>query len=170
MAVVAIRSAALGDLPRITEIYNHYVIDTPITFDLERQTPEQMTKWFAGHNAGGRYRMFVAEEEGVVIGFAGTGRFRDKAAYDTSVEATIYCADGTAGRGIGSMLYRALFDAIKNEDIHRIVAGITLPNDASLALHRKFGFTEVGVYREVGRKLGRYWDAMWMDRPLRQSD
>ncbi|HVN64852.1 MAG TPA: GNAT family N-acetyltransferase [Candidatus Binataceae bacterium] len=167
---VTIRPAVNGDLPRIVEIYNSYVTDTPITFDVEPRTPEQMTKWFEGHNVGRRYRMFVAEENGQIIGFAGTGRFHDRPAYDTSVETTIYCARGIGRRGIGSMLYRALFDAIKDEDIHRIIAGITLPNDASLALHRKFGFTEVGVYREVGRKLGRYWDVMWMDRPLRLND
>jgi len=65
------------------------------------------------------------------------------------------------------MLYRVLFDALKNEDIHRLLAEITIPNDASIELHLKFGFTEVGVFSECGRKLDRYWDVVWMQRPLR---
>jgi len=131
------------------------------------QTIEQRSKWFEEHTEGGRYRLFVAAEAGQVIGFAGTGRFRDRAAYDTSVETTIYCAPEGVGKGAGSMLYQTLFDAIQNEDIHRILAGITIPNDASVALHRKFGFRQVGVFTETGRKFDRYWDVMWAERPLR---
>jgi len=70
------------------------------------------------------------------------------------------------GRGIGTILYKVLFDALRNEDIHRIMAGITLPNDASVKIHRRFGFTEVGVFSECGRKFDRYWDVVWMQRPL----
>jgi len=111
--------------------------------------------------------MLVAVEAGVVVGYAGTARFRAKAAYDTTVEATIYCAHDATGRGIGTKLYAALFDAIANEDINRIVAGITLPNDVSIALHERLGFRRVGIYSEVGRKFGRYWDVIWLERPLR---
>ena len=64
-------------------------------------------------------------------------------------------------------MYRVLIDALKDEDIRRVLAGITLPNDASVALHRRFGFTEVGVFTECGRKFGKYWDVVWMERPLR---
>ncbi len=64
-------------------------------------------------------------------------------------------------------MYRVLIDALKDEDINRVLAGITLPNDASVALHRRFGFTEVGVFTECGRKFGKYWDVVWMERPLR---
>lgn len=167
MAEITIRPAARGDLPRLTEIYNYYVINTPITFDLEPFTPSQRSRWFNGHTGAGRYRLFVAEDAGRIVGYAGSNRFRAKAAYDTSVETTIYCANDATGRGIGTMTYRTLFDALQGEDIHRLLAGITLPNDASLALHRRFGFTEAGVFHENGRKLGRYWDVMWMERPLR---
>jgi phosphinothricin acetyltransferase len=111
--------------------------------------------------------LFVAEDAGRVVGWAGTGPFRDRAAYDTSTETTIYCAQDATGRGIGATLYRVLFDALKNEDINRLLAGITIPNEASIALHRKFGFTEVGVFTECGRKFGKFWDVVWMERPLR---
>jgi phosphinothricin acetyltransferase len=167
MAEVRIRLVTRDDLPRLTEIYNYYVVNTPITFDLVQVTVESHARWFAEHTAGKRHQMFVAEDAGVVVGWAGTGPFRDRAAYDTSAETSIYCARDATGRGIGAMLYRALFEALKNEDINRILAGITLPNDASVKLHRKFGFTEVGVFTECGRKFDRYWDVVWMERPLR---
>jgi phosphinothricin acetyltransferase len=166
---VNVRPAMRADLPRLTEIYNHYVINTPITFDLKPVTAEQRVRWFEEHAGGARHQLFVAEIAGTVVGWAGTGSFRDRAAYDTSVETTIYCAPETTGRGIGATMYRVLFDALKNEDIHRLLAGITLPNDASVKLHRRFGFTEVGVFTECGRKFDRYWDVVWMERPLRLS-
>jgi phosphinothricin acetyltransferase len=166
MGPILIREASRADLPAITEIYNHYVINTPITFDIEPFTPEQREAWYDEHCDGRRYRLLVAEQNGHVLGYAGTGRFRDKRAYDTSVEATIYCASGATGRGIGNLLYAALFEAIANEDIHRILGGITLPNDASLALHRRFGFRQVAVFTQNGRKFGQYWDVAWVERPL----
>ncbi len=169
MADVKIRPAVREDLARIVEIYNYYVINTPITFDLEPLKVEQRVKWFEEHAGTKRHRLFVAEDAGRIIGYAGTGQFRDKAAYDTSVETTIYCAHDALRRGIGSMLYRKLFAALRNEDIHRILAGITLPNEASVEMHRGFGFTEAGVFIENGRKFDRYWDVVWMQRPLRLS-
>ncbi len=167
MAEIKIRPAVRDDLPRLTEIYNYYVVNTPITFDLVPVTVESHARWFAEHTAGKRHRLFVAEEAGQVVGWAGTGPFGDRAAYDTSAETSIYCAHDATGRGIGAMLYRALFDALKNEDINRLLAGITIPNEASLKLHRKFGFTEVGVFTECGRKFDRFWDVVWMERPRR---
>ena len=155
------------DLPAITDIYNYYVVHTPITFDIEPFTPEQRAGWFDDHCDGRRSRLLVAEEDGQIVGYAGTGRFRAKQAYDTSVEATIYCAPGSTGRGTGTLLYRALFEAIAHEDINRILGGITLPNEPSLALHRRFGFKQVGVFTENGRKFGEYWDVAWVERGLR---
>ncbi len=104
-----------------------------------------------------------------MISYASTGRFRVKPAYDTTVESSIYCAPEAVGRGIGTKLYVALFEVLADQDINRIVAGVTLPNDASVALHRRFGFQPVGTYTEVGRKFGRYWDVMWLERPLKIS-
>jgi phosphinothricin acetyltransferase len=167
MNTIQVREALPEDLPQLTDLYNYYVIHTPITFDLEPFTPEQRIPWFEEHRDGRRYRMLVAQESGQIVGYAGTGRFRDRRAYDTSVEATIYCAPGVTGRGIGSLLYGRLFEAIKNEDINRILGGITLPNDASVALHHRFGFRQVGVFTRNGRKFGQYWDVAWFERPLR---
>lgn len=168
MESTTVRRASRSDLAQIVEIYNHYVRETPITFDLESFTEAARGPWFAEHTASARHQLFVAEQAGRVIGYAGSGKFRDKAAYDTSAETTIYCAPDALGRGVGTMLYRALFDSLAaaRADLHRLLAGITLPNDASMALHRKFGFTDVGVFRENGRKFGRFWDVLWMERPL----
>ena len=167
MSKIRVREASRSDLSAITEIYNYYVIHTPITFDTTPFTPEQRATWFDDHCDGRRYRLLVAEENDKIVGYAGTGRFRAKPAYDTSVEATIYCASGSTRRGVGTLLYGALFEGIAHEDINRILGGITLPNDASLALHRRFGFKQAGVFSENGRKFGLYWDVAWVERALR---
>jgi phosphinothricin acetyltransferase len=162
---ISIRAAVRGDVPRLTEIYNHYVVHTPVTFDVEPYTIEKREAWFHQFAATGRHRIFVAEESGAVLGYACTMRFRPKAAYETTVEMSIYCATEATGKGIGSRLYTALFEALRDEDIHRYVAGYTLPNPVSAALHERFGFKRVGVFTENGRKFGRYWDVAWNERP-----
>lgn len=167
MPDILIRPAGSSDLPRIVEIYNHYVIHTPVTFDVEPYTAETRLPWFQQFAETGRHRLLVAEEAGLVLGYAGTTRFRPKAAYNTTVETTIYCAPDSTQKGLGRRLYSALFVAIADEDVRLIVAGFTLPNPASQALHERLGFRHVGVFKEVGRKFGRYWDVAWMERPLR---
>jgi phosphinothricin acetyltransferase len=169
MAHTLVRPAEGSDLARLTEIYNHYVVSSPVTFDLEPLTVQQRLVWFRAHSNIGRHRLLVADEEGLLVGYATTSQFRDRAAYNTTVEASVYCAPDAVGRGIGSALYHALFTAIALEEINRIVAGITLPNPASIALHRSFGFVEVGVFTQAGRKFNRYWDVAWYERPLSQS-
>jgi phosphinothricin acetyltransferase len=161
-----IRAARASDLPELTEIYNHYVVHTPATFDLERYTVEGRRPWFEQFGASGRHRLLVSEREGAVTGYAASHQFRAKAAYDTTVETTIYLHADACGEGTGTALYSALFDAIAGEDLHMAVAGITLPNAASVALHERFGFTRVGVLRGVGRKFGQYWDVAWYEKPL----
>jgi phosphinothricin acetyltransferase len=163
-----IRPASKFDLPRLTEIYNYYVLHTPVTFDIEAQTVEQRAVWFAQFSETGRYRLLVAEENELVLGYAGTTRFRARPAYDTTVEATIYCAPEAVGRGVGSQLYAALFTALAEEEIHRVVAGYVPPNPESAALHERFGFKPVGVFTENGYKLGRYWDVCWFERGLKE--
>jgi phosphinothricin acetyltransferase len=166
MARTIIRPGNHADLATLTSIYNHYVVTSAITFDLAPVTIEQRLAWFHEHANSGRHRLLVADEAGQVMGYASSSRFRDRAAYDTTVEASIYCAPEAIGRGIGTALYRALFEVIVKEDINRIVAGITLPNPASVALHQSFGFVQVGIFSQVGRKFDRYWDVAWFERPL----
>ncbi len=164
MSEATIRIAERKDLPRLTEIYNHYVIHTPATFDIEPYTVERRENWFEQFGPHGRYRLLVAEIDGKVTGYAGTTRWRPKAAYETTVETTVYCAPEAVGKGIGSKLYRALFESLRGEDVHRYVAGYTLPNAGSAKLHHQLGFKAVGVFTQVGRKFGKYWDVCWMER------
>lgn len=166
MADLTIRAASREDLPALTAIYNHYIVNTAITFDIEPYGVEQRVPWFEQFAGSGRYRLFVALEAGTLVGYAGSGPFRPKRAYETSVETTIYCAPHATGRGIGTRLYTVLFDALKGEDVHRALGGITQPNEASMALHRRFGFIEVAYFTENGRKLGRYWDVAWLEKHL----
>ncbi len=167
MAETILRPALAADLPRLTEIYNHYVVHTPVTFDAEPYTVEKRRAWFEQFAPTGRHRLWVAEQEGVVLGYAGTTRFRLKAGYNTTVETTIYCSTEAVGLGLGAKLYTALFDSLCNEDIHRIVAGYALPNPGSARLHERFGFRLVGVFNANGIKFGKYWDVAWTERPLR---
>ena len=163
---VSIRPAVSSDLAAITAIYNHYVVHTAITFDLEPFPAEARRSWLAQFMATGRHRLLVAEEDGGIAGYAGSHQFRAKAAYDTTIETTVYCAPDAVGRGIGRRLYTALFEALRAEDLHLAIAGITLPNDASIVLHERFGFAPTGVMHGVGRKFGRYWDVAWYEKRL----
>jgi phosphinothricin acetyltransferase len=162
-----VRPARREDLQALTDIYNHYVVHTPITFDLTPLTVDERRAWFDAHADNGRHRLLVATEGEEIVGYASTSRFRLKAAYETTVEASVYCRVTATRRGVGGALYRALFDAIAGEDIHRIVAGVTLPNPGSLALHERLGFQRVGTFSANGRKFGQFWDVAWFERPLR---
>ena len=161
-----VRAARPGDAPGVIGLYNHYVEHTPITFHVEPLRVEPPDPWIEVFSGAGRYRLFVAEADGRMVGFAGSRPFRPKPAYDTTAETMVYLAPEAKGQGLGTQLYAALFQALAGEDLHRAVAGITLPNDASRALHRRFGFSEVGVFREVGRKFDRFWDVLWMEKAL----
>ncbi|MFZ1029650.1 MAG: N-acetyltransferase family protein [Limnoraphis robusta] len=164
---IVIRFSQPSDIFQLTEIYNHYILNTAITFDLKLFTVERRSEeWFEHYSDIGRYRLFVAEVEGLVVGYATSSLFRPKAAYETSVETSVYVHPKAIRKGIGTLLYRRLFQALKTEDVHRAYAGITLPNPASIALHKKFGFKSVGVFREVGRKFDRYWDVEWFEKCL----
>jgi len=163
-----IRAATVADLPALTRIYNYYVENTTITFDLRPFAPEERRAWFDDHAPSGRHRLLVAVDgSGACVGYASTSRWRPKAAYETTVEASVYCDPNAVGRGYGSALYGALFESIASEDVHRIVAGVSLPNPASIRLHERFGFQSVGVFHNVGRKFDRYWDVAWFERPLK---
>ena len=164
MSESRIRSAERRDLARLAEIYNYYVLNTSVTFDVEPYTVERREAWFMQFSATGRHRLIVAEENGIVMGYAGTTRFRPKAAYETTVETTVYCAPEAIGKGLGKRLYTELFAVLKGEDIHRFVAVYVVPNPATEALHRRFGFRVVGVLSENGRKFGKYWDVCWAER------
>ncbi|MEU1086762.1 N-acetyltransferase family protein [Streptomyces sp. NPDC005892] len=175
-----VRPGTEGDLGALTDIYNHYVRETALTFDVTSFTPEERLPWLLAHPDRGPHRLLVAEDTGRagvdgggspagggrVLGYATSSAFRPKAAYGTSVEVSVYCAPDATGRGIGTLLYTALFEALAGEDLHRAYAGIAQPNEPSGRLHAAFGFRPLGTYTEVGRKFGRYWDVSWFEKPL----
>ncbi|HEY3776947.1 MAG TPA: GNAT family N-acetyltransferase [Rhizomicrobium sp.] len=158
MADIAIRRAEAADVPALLDIYNHYVAHTHVTFDIAPRTLEQRLSWFATFADEGFCRCFVAARGTVPIGWACSGPFKEKAAYATSVETSVYLAPDETGQGLGRRLYATLFEALSQIDVHRAYGGIAQPNAASVALHERIGFVRVGTYREVGRKFGRFWD------------
>lgn len=160
-----IRTAEATDGEAIDAIYAWYVEHTPATFDVEPVSAERRAAWFDEH-PGGRHLALVAVEAGGIAGYATSSRYRPRPAYDPSVETSVYVDHQHVGHGIGSALYIELLGRLEREDVHRAYAGITLPNDASVALHRRFGFREVGRFTEQGRKFGRYWDVAWFEREM----
>jgi phosphinothricin acetyltransferase len=167
-AEIQVRPGTPEDLAALTDLYNHYVRETAITFDTVPFTPEERRPWLLSHPEDGPYRLLVATggDPRQILGYATSSPFRPKPAYATSVETTVYVAPGAGRRGIGTLLYKALFETLAGEDLHRAYAGIAQPNDPSTRLHERFGFRYVGTYREVGRKFGRWWDVAWYERPL----
>ena len=161
---LVIRQGERADLPAIVDIYNHYVAETHITFDVEPTTVAARSEWFDDFAAHASYKLLVAEKAGRMVGYAHARSFRPKPAYVTSVETTVYLAPDAGGEGVGTALYLELFSALKTCDVHRAYGLIALPNEASIALHEKFGFKSVGMLSEVGRKFGRYYDVAWLEK------
>jgi phosphinothricin acetyltransferase len=164
-----IRRPEQADLPVLLDIYNHYVIHTPVTFDIEPRTLAQRQEWFDTFKHTGRYQCFVAEKSGSPVGWASSHRFHERAAYDTSVSVSVYLGPGHQRKGLGRRLYMALFDALEREDVHRIYGSITLPNPGSVGLHEAMGFVRIGVQSEVGRKFGKFWDIELYERVFQPS-
>jgi phosphinothricin acetyltransferase len=166
MNTVSIRPVEQADLRALLDIYNHYIIHTPISFDIEPRTLAQRQEWLDGFAPTGRYRCFVAVKDGTPIGWASSARFKERAAYDPSIETSVYLAPDEKGKGLGRRLYTTLFEALKGEDINRAYGGITLPNEASVGLHLAMGFRHIGTYTEVGRKFGRFWEVGLYERAM----
>jgi phosphinothricin acetyltransferase len=162
-----IRPAVSSDLNALVQIYNHYVVETHITFDTEPFAVNERIQWFNQFGDDGRQRLLVAEAGQDIVGYASSTAFKPRAAYNRSVETTIYLDPTRLGEGIGLQLYGELIDQLVAEDsVHRAYGGVALPNDASVALHRKLGFEHVGSYHEVGFKFDKYWDVDWYEKDL----
>ncbi len=170
MSAHKIRAGVIDDLPRLTNIYNYYVEHTPTSFDVEPHTPEDReSSWFSHYKDEGLHRLLVIERDGEVAGYATSSQFRTRAAYNLSVETSVYLDHSQQGQGLGTALYAALFEELAKTPAHRAYGGVTLPNAASIALHKKFGFREVGIFNEVGFKFGKYYDVCWLEKDLRDS-
>lgn len=159
-----IRPALAGDLVAINDIYNHWVRTSTATYQIDPVIPDERRDWFAGHDAG--HPILVAELEGAIAGWGSLSKFRDRAAYDRTVEDSVYLAPDLIGRGLGSALLAALLERGAALGHRTVIAGISAEQDVSLALHRKFGFVEAARLRQVGFKFDRWLDLVYMQKLL----
>ncbi len=159
-----LRDAVADDVPALLEIYNHYVINTHITFDVVPLTLDERMAWFEKFAESPRNRLVVLEEDGVICGYAHSLPFRPKKAYETTVETTVYVNPDKHGGGRGRALLGHLIEKLGDEDVHSALGGVAQPNDASNRLHLSLGYRPIGTFGEVGRKFGRYFDVTWYER------
>jgi len=155
-----VRSATPGDAGAIADIYAPYVLQTPITFEIDPPDAAEMRDRIA--DTMERFPWLVAEEDERVLGYAYATSFRTRAAYRWIVETTVYVAQDQARRGIGRRLYAPLLDRLAEQGFCSAIGVIALPNDASVAIHEAMGFTYRGTYEQVGYKLDRWHDVgLW---------
>ena len=159
--MIQIRHAVENDLPQILAIYNDVIINTTAVYDYQPHTLSMRQGWFNTKKEQG-FPVFVAEENGSVLGLSSIGPFRAWAAYQYSVENSIYVASAARGRGIGKMLIPPIIDAARQLKMHTIIAGIDAGNEASIQLHRYFGFEEVAHFKQVGWKFDRWLDLKFL--------
>lgn len=152
-----VRKADFEDSVQIAEIYNYYIENSHATFEVEILSSSEMENRIRETFAG-KYPFFICEESDEIIGYAYGRQFRPRRAYLHTVETSVYIKNGWHGKSIGTMLYEKLFEEIFKMDIHAIIGGISLPNEASVKLHEKFGFEKVAHFREVGFKFGQWID------------
>lgn len=161
---VAVRLAALEDAEAVRRIYNREVTGSTVTFDLVPRTLDDQRAWLAAH--AGAHPAVVAVCEGAVVGFGSLSPYRDRPAYATTVEDSVYVDRSWRGRGVGRLLLAELVALAGLHGFHSVMARVVGGHDASIALHRACGFELVGVEREVGRKFGRWLDVVVMQRLL----
>jgi phosphinothricin acetyltransferase len=165
---VSVRPATAADAAACAAIYEPYVRHTAITFEVDPPTPAEVGERIA--EASRTHAWLVLEQDGAVTGYAYGTPFKARAAYRWSCEVSVYLAPPQHRRGGGRALYDALFARLAERGYRTAVAGMTLPNEASVALHRALGFEPVGTYRRIGWKHGRWHDVAWVQRTLRTDE
>ena len=167
-----IRDARSGDAAGCAAIYAPYVTGTTVSFEAEPPSPEEMGRRIAA--AQERHAWLVLEDGledgGALIGYAYGGPFMARAAYAWSTAVSVYVDQGRQRTGAGRSLYEALFERLAGRGLRMALAGITLPNEPSVGLHRALGFEPVGTYRRVGWKHGAWRDVLWLQRQLGTDD
>ena len=160
-----IRPAELSDAPAIMAIYNPVVQTSTATFDLTPRTLEQQRAWLEDRS-GARIVLVAVDDEGEVAGYAALSPYRDRPAYATTVEDSVYVEPEHHGQGVGRLLLSSLVDTARAHGFHAMIARIVSDHEASIALHAACGFEVIGHEREVGRKFGRWLDVTLMERLL----
>lgn len=159
-----IRLADDDDSAAIASIYAPYVEGSPVSFETEAPDQAEMRRRIEA--GAGLYPWLVADEGGAIAGYAYATAFRPRAAYRFCVETTVYLAQGRTGQGLGSSLYRLLIETLEAQGFAQAIGAITLPNPSSVRLHEALGFSPAGAYRQVGYKLGRWYDVGLWQRAL----
>lgn len=157
-----IRAATVADLGAINEIYNHYVLGSTCTYQIEPSTAEERAAWFAAH--GPEHPVIVAEIDGEVVGWGSLSRFHARAAFRRTVEDSVYIRHDRQRLGLGGALLGELVVRARAVGHHCIIAAIDAEQAGSVALHARHGFAMAGRLREVGNKFGRWLDVIYMDR------
>ncbi|KGQ23722.1 GNAT family N-acetyltransferase [Gallibacterium anatis] len=158
MPTTLIRPAQQQDLPALLAIYNHEILNGVATFDLQPKSLAERQSWFDEHNKN-NHPLLVAEQDGAVLGYASLSRYAEKAAYNSTVELSVYIAPSARRQGIASQLMHAVIELAKKDNAtHLIVSLITGTNQASISLHQKFGFNKVGTLHQVGYKHQQFLD------------
>lgn len=160
-----IRSISLEDIAAIRAIYNHYIKTTVVSFEEEAVSIDEMSNRVEQVQALD-YPWLVAEEAGRIIGYAYATVWNVRSAYKHTVLVTVYLSPDATGKGWGSKLYEALFEALKKRNVHVVIAGIAMPNQASVALHEKLGFNKIAHFSEVGFKFDQWVDVAYWQAKL----
>jgi L-amino acid N-acyltransferase YncA len=163
-----IRLALLEDCKSILDIYEHYVLNTAVTFEYDVPEVEEMERRMKTIQS--KYPFIVAEHENKIVGYAYATDFRYRAAYQWSPESTIYLHKDSLGKGIGIKLYRKLLQILMQQGYYNVFGGVALPNDASVALHLKCGFKDVGIYENIGYKAGKWHSTKWFQLVLKDHE
>jgi len=163
---LVIEPAGEDDLPGIVDILNHAIAHSNATLATEPVTVSERREWLERFSATGPHQILVARRGSQVLGYTASQPYRGHEGFRETVEVSIALHVTSRGQGVGTALYRALFAALADEPVHVALAGIILPNDASVALHRKLGFTEVGTFHDYALKNGEYLSSLWMERVL----
>jgi L-amino acid N-acyltransferase YncA len=163
-----VRDAHEGDAAACAAIYAPYVTDTAITFETEPPSAAEMGARIS--NASRTHAWLVLEDQGRVVGYAYGSRWKERAAYRWACEVSAYLERGRCRTGGGRMLYHALLERLADRGFRVAVAGMTLPNEASVGFHRAMGFEVVGTYRRIGFKHGAWHDVAWAQRTLAEGD
>lgn len=162
--MIRVRLATATDAETTAAIYNAEILGATTTFDLVPRSLPAQRGWLAGHE--GVYPVVVADEGGVVIGFGSLSPYRNRPAYATTVEDSVYVAAGHRGKGVGKAILTELTGLARSTGFHTVIARIAGNNEASVSLHRSCEFELVGVEREVGRKFGTWLDVAVLQRML----
>ncbi|MBA5689092.1 arsinothricin resistance N-acetyltransferase ArsN1 family B [Rugamonas apoptosis] len=160
-----IRDAIADDARTIAAIYNPYIANTTISFEEQPVTDAEMARRIAEVQGAG-LPWLVIEQDGAVLGYAYATKWRVRHAYRFSVESSVYLAPQAAGQGVGTRLYTALLERLRDGGCHLVIGGVALPNAASVALHEKLGFEKVAQFREVGFKFDRWLDVGYWQKAL----